>query len=89
MMSIYETDWEGTAMEQMSLRLELQNMLESVVELHKAVQGPYDNLVCNECSHMDIDVDFHTNYPCPTVQALIRPGYCIHDVRMGCEDCWK
>ena len=41
-----------------------------VQELHKAIQGPYDNIVCEACSHMDIDVDFHTEYPCHTIKAL-------------------
>lgn len=44
--------------------------LDSLKDLHKPVQGPYDNLVCEECSHMDIDIDFHVEYPCPTIKAL-------------------
>ena len=41
-----------------------------VRDLHKPVQGPYDNLVCEECSHMDINVDFYAEYPCRTMKAL-------------------
>jgi hypothetical protein len=41
-----------------------------VAKLHKQVQGPYDNVICEACSHMDIDVNFHTEYPCPTIKAL-------------------
>lgn len=44
--------------------------IQRVRDLHKPVQGPYDNVVCEECSHMDINVDFHTEYPCPTIKAL-------------------
>ena len=44
--------------------------IEAVYNLHKEVQGPYDNLICEECSHIEIDVDFHTEYPCPTIKAL-------------------
>ena len=65
---------------------ELKAQIESVLSLHKEINGPYDD---NACEHCTIDENIYYNYPCPTVQALIKPGYCIHDVRMGCEECWK
>jgi hypothetical protein len=48
----------------------LVTSIQRVRHLHRAVQGPYDNLVCEECSHMDINIDFHTDYPCLTIKAL-------------------
>ena len=47
-----------------------ESAIERVRELHAPEQGPYDNLVCAECSHMDVDIDFHTDYPCLTIEAL-------------------
>ena len=44
--------------------------IKRIRDLHRAVQGPYDNLVCEECSHMNINIDFHTDYPCLTIKAL-------------------
>jgi hypothetical protein len=49
---------------------ELIDAVQRVKSLHRAVQGPYDNLVCEECSHMNINIDFHTDYPCLTIKAL-------------------
>ena len=44
--------------------------IEAVYNLHKATNGPYDNLVCEECSRMVFDPDLQTEYPCPTIRAL-------------------
>jgi hypothetical protein len=48
----------------------LLEQIEAVRDLHKPVQGPYDNLICEECSHTEINVDFYTEYPCSTIKAL-------------------
>ena len=44
--------------------------IKRIRDLHRAVQGPYDNLVCEECSHMSIHIDFHHEHPCRTIRIL-------------------
>lgn len=58
--------------------------IQRVLDLHKKVNGPYDDSACEHCY---IDENIYYNYPCPTVQALINPGYCIHEIYGGCEEC--
>ena len=67
-MSIADTEDFVTRLKQDNLKM--YSAILRVREIHKSVPGPYDNLVCDACSHMNIHVDFYTSYPCPTIQAL-------------------
>lgn len=45
-------------------------------DLHRAVQGPYDNLICKHCTYIlliarpDAPEDAFIMYPCPTINIL-------------------
>lgn len=50
--------------------------VEAVKELHKKVNGPYDNSVCDHCSELvmlaieDNTAPAVIEYPCPTITLL-------------------
>ena len=46
---------------------ELEATLQRVRELHKQVQGPHDNYMCEHCYY---DEYRFYEYPCPTIKAL-------------------
>jgi hypothetical protein len=41
-----------------------------VKELHKQIQGPYDNYICEHCSRLTVFASDVIPYPCPTIKAL-------------------
>jgi hypothetical protein len=65
---------------------ELQASIKAVLDLHKEVNGPYDDTMCEHCF---VDEYKYYEYPCPTLIQLIQPGYCIHEFYGGCEQCLK
>lgn len=48
----------------------LEGRIDRLREVHRPVPGPYDNLVCDHCSHMSIHPDFHHDYPCRTIRIV-------------------
>jgi hypothetical protein len=47
-----------------------EDVKKRVQELHKQIQGPYDNYVCEYCSCLTVFASDVIPYPCPTIKAL-------------------
>lgn len=53
-----------------------ESKLSSVRELHKAVNGPYDDSACEHCTYImrigrpDAPEDAYVGFPCKTIKAL-------------------
>jgi hypothetical protein len=54
----------------------LVTAIQSVYNLHNAVNGPYDDLACEACTEYanicsdGIEEPIYIEYPCPTIKAL-------------------
>jgi hypothetical protein len=74
----------------------MSEKISKIKELHKEVNGPYDDTACEHCTYLaNIAVDplieepIYIEYPCETIISLIELGYCAHGVYRGCERCWR
>lgn len=53
--------------ENIALRIKLSALKSNIKALHKQVNGPYDDYMCEHCY---VDEYRYYQYPCPTVQIL-------------------
>jgi len=66
----YRLDLVDSTVPYVWLNMHLSDSIAQIRDLHKKVEGPFDDYVCSECTRISGEEVIDAPYPCPTIKAL-------------------